>query len=46
MSSSYDTMINKGDTFKIGNIEFRFVDAKNIEKNFQENKNKLDIEKK
>ncbi|WP_170999699.1 FHA domain-containing protein [Campylobacter aviculae] len=45
MSNSYDTMVNKGDIFKIGNINFRFVEAKNIEQNFQENKNQFEIEK-
>lgn len=46
MASGYETMINKGDTFKIGDINFRFVEAKNIQESAQNNKQYLeDIEK-
>lgn len=31
MQSGFATIINKGDTFKISNITFRFVDSKDIE---------------
>lgn len=46
MANGYETMINKGDTFRIGNIDFRFVEAKNIRENAQNNKQYLeDVEK-
>ncbi|EGR7920195.1 FHA domain-containing protein, partial [Campylobacter jejuni] len=46
MPSGYEIIISIGDIFKIGNLEFRFVDAKSIEASIKENKKYLeDIEK-
>lgn len=46
MQSGFETIINKGDIFRISNIKFRFVDYKEINENFLTNKEKLDsIEK-
>ena len=46
MPSGYGIIISIGDIFKIGNLEFRFVDAKSIEESIKENKKYLeDIEK-
>ncbi|HDZ5086073.1 TPA: FHA domain-containing protein [Campylobacter jejuni] len=44
--SGYEIIISIGDIFKIGNLEFRFVDAKSIKESIKENKKYLeDIEK-
>lgn len=46
MQSGFETIINKGDIFRISNIKFHFVDYKEINENFLTNKEKLDsIEK-
>lgn len=46
MQGGYDTAINMGDVFKIGDVEFRFVDAKSAEQILTEGKEQLqDIEK-
>lgn len=46
MPSGYEVIISIGDIFKIGNLEFKCVDAKSLEENIKENKKYLeDIEK-
>lgn len=46
MQGGYETIINKGDIFKISNIQFRFVDHKEINEKILTNKERLDnIEK-
>lgn len=46
MTGGYDTMISKGDTFKIGNIEFRFVEPQSIQQSLEEDKKHIEnIEK-
>lgn len=46
MPSAYETIISIGDTFRIGDLEFKFVDTKSIEENIQEHKKYLEsIEK-
>lgn len=42
MPSGYETIISIGDTFKIGDLEFKFVDAKSIEENVKEHKKYLE----
>lgn len=46
MQGGFETIINKGDIFRISNVQFRFVDYKEINEEFLRNKEKLDdIEK-
>lgn len=46
MQGGFETIISKGDTFKISNIRFSFVDSKEIDETFLKGKEKLvDIEK-
>lgn len=46
MQGGFETIINKGDIFRISNVQFRFVDYKEINDEFLRNKEKLDdIEK-
>lgn len=42
MQGGFETIINKGDVFKISNIKFRFVDCKGIDEELFKNKEKLD----
>lgn len=42
MTGGYDTMISKGDVFKIGSIEFRFVEPKSIKQSFEEDKKHIE----
>lgn len=42
MQGDFETIINKGDVFKISNIKFRFVDCKGINEEFFKDKEKLD----
>ncbi|WP_348518133.1 FHA domain-containing protein [Campylobacter sp. CCS1377] len=41
MASGYETMVNQGDIFKIGDIKFCFVDAKSVEEHLKEDKKQL-----
>ncbi|MCX2683848.1 FHA domain-containing protein [Campylobacter sp. MIT 21-1685] len=46
MQGGFETVINKGDIFRISNVQFRFVDYKEINEEFLRSKEKLDnIEK-
>ncbi|WP_290882822.1 hypothetical protein [Helicobacter sp.] len=46
MQGGFETIINKGDTFRIANIRFRFVDYKEINEDFLKDKEAFkDIEK-
>lgn len=42
MQGGFETIINKGDVFKISNIQFRFVDYRGINEEFFKDKEKLD----
>lgn len=42
MQGGFETIINKGDVFKISNIKFRFVDCKGIDEELFKDKEKLD----
>lgn len=46
MQGGFETVINKGDAFRISNVQFRFVDCKEINEEFLRSREKLDdIEK-
>lgn len=46
MQGSFETIINKGDIFRISNVQFRFVDHKEINEKFLRNKEKIgDVER-
>lgn len=46
MQGGFETIINQGDVFRISNIQFRFVDYKELNEKFLANKERLeDIEK-
>lgn len=46
MQGGFETIINKGDIFRISNVQFRFVDYKEIDEKFLRNKEKIgDVEK-
>lgn len=46
MQGGFETIIDKGDTFRISNVQFRFVDCKEINEESLRNKEQLDdIEK-
>ena len=42
MQAGYDTIINSGDTFKIGELKFRFVESKEIDKELLEGKENIE----
>ena len=43
MQGGYENIINKGDTFKIGLLKFRFVESKEISKELLEGKERLEV---
>lgn len=46
MQGGFETIINKGDIFRISNVQFRFVDYKEIDEKFLRNKEKIgDVER-
>ncbi len=46
MQGGFETIINKGDIFRISNVQFRFVDHKEIDEKFLRNKEKIgDVER-